>query len=87
MAKQKLNLQGKKIAENKLKSYDYGFNILNRLNVETNFNFTIHQSKAFVMILVNTSYVSSLMLAKNSDVGAYYISAAYFLIDDSRRLG
>ena len=83
MEKQKFNLQGKKVAENKLKSYDYGFNLLNPANVKTNFNFAIHESKTFVMILVNTFDVSSLMLLKN-DVGTYYMSAA---CDGSRRLG
>ena len=83
MEKQKFNLQGKKVAENKLKSYDYGFNLLNPVNVKTNFNFAIHESKTFVMILVNTFDVSSLMLLKN-DVGTYYMSAA---CDGSRRLG
>ena len=87
MAQQKFDLQGKNVAENKLNSSEYGFKILNPVNVKTNFNFAIHQSKTFVVVLVNTFDVSSFMLVKNNDVGANYMSAAYFLIGDSRRLG
>ena len=61
--KAKFNLQGKKVTENKLKSFDYGFKILIPVYVKANFSFTIHQSKCFVMILVNMFDVSSLILA------------------------
>ena len=54
----------KSVSENKLKSFDYGFKIFSSVNVKANFNFAIHQSKTFVMILVNTFDVSSLMLVK-----------------------
>ena len=54
----------KSVSENKLKSFDYGFKIFSPVNVKANFNFAIHQSKTFVMILVNTFDVSSLMLVK-----------------------
>ena len=65
MAKQKLNLRGEKVTENKLKSANYGFNILSPVNVKTSFTFAIHQSKTFVVIVVNMFDVSSLMLVKN----------------------
>ena len=54
---------GKKVTENKLKSFDYGFKIFIPLNVKANFSFAIHQSKTVVMILVNTFDLSSLILA------------------------
>ena len=60
--KAKFNLQRKKVTENKLKSFDYGFKC--PVNVKANVNFAIHQSKTFVMILVSTFDVSSLMLVK-----------------------
>ena len=63
VAKQKLNLQEKKVTENKLKYFDYGFKIFIPVNVKANFSFTIHQSKTVLMILVNTFHVSSLILA------------------------
>ena len=78
---------GKRSLQTKFKTSHYGFNTLNPVNVKTNFNFAIHQSKTFVVVLVNTFDVSSFMLVKNNDVGANYMSAAYFLIGDSRRLG
>ena len=53
-----------KNTENKLKSFNYGFKIFSLVNVKANFNFAIHQSKTFVMILVNSFDVSSLMLVK-----------------------
>ena len=80
-------MQGKKVAENKLKSSEYELNIINPVNVKTNFNFVIHQSEIFVVVLVNTFDVSGFMLVKNNDVGAYYMSEAYFLIGESRILG
>ena len=52
----------KKVTENKLKSFDYGFKIFIPVNVKANFSFAIHQSKTVVMILVNTFDVSSLIL-------------------------
>ena len=52
--------RGKKVTENKLKSFDYGFKIFIPVNVKANFSFAIHQSKTVVMILVNTFDVSSL---------------------------
>ena len=64
VAKQKRNLHRKKVTANKLKPSDYGFNILNPINVKLNFNLAVHQNKTFVVILVNTYYVSSLILAK-----------------------
>ena len=79
-------MQGKNVSENKRNCSEYGFNILNPVNVKTSFNFAIHQSKTFVVVLVNTFDVSSFLLVKNNDVGAYYMSAAYVLIGDSRRL-
>ena len=54
--------RGKKVTENKLKSFDYGFKIFIPVNVKANFSFAIHQSKTVVMILVNTFDVSSLIL-------------------------
>ena len=63
VAKQRFNLQGEKATENKLKSFDYGFKIFIPINVKATFSFAIHQSKTFVMILVNTFDVSSLILA------------------------
>ena len=80
-------MQGKKVAENKLKSSEYELNIINPVNVKTNFNFVLHQSEIFVVVLVNTFDVSGFMLVKNNDVGAYYMSKAYFLIGESRILG
>ena len=47
---------------------DYGFNILSSVNVKTNFNVAIHHSKTFAVIIVNTLYVSSLMLVKSNEV-------------------
>ena len=38
--------------------------IFSPVNVKANFNFAIHQSKTFLIILVNTCDVSSLMLVK-----------------------
>ena len=64
MQSKSLICSGKKVTENKLKSFDYGFKIFSPVNVKANFNFAIHQSKTFVMILVNTFDVSSLMLVK-----------------------
>ena len=78
----------KKVTEKNFKSSDYVFNILSPVNVKANFNFAIHQSKSFVVILVNTFYVSSLMLVKKQwSFGIKYMSAAYFLIGDSGTLG
>ena len=75
----------KKVTE---KNSDYVFNILSPVNVKANFNFAIHQSKSFVVILVNTFYVSSLMLVeKQWSFGITYMSAPYFLIGDSGTLG
>ena len=54
VAKQKRNLQRKKVTANKLKSSDYGLNILNPINVKLNFNLAVTQNKTFVVILVNT---------------------------------
>ena len=54
MAKQKFNFLGKKVAENKLTSYEYGFNILIPVNVKKNSNFAINQSETSVVVLVNT---------------------------------
>ena len=45
---------------------DYGFNILSHVNVKTNFN----QSKTFVVILINTFNVSSLVIVKDNDIEA-----------------
>ena len=53
----------KKVTENKLKYFDYGFKIFIPVNVKANFSFAIHQSKTVLMILVNTFHVSSLILA------------------------
>ena len=64
IAKQKFNLQGKKVTENKLKSSDYEINILFPVIFKMNFSFAIHQSKTFVAIVVITFYVLSLMLVK-----------------------
>ena len=63
VAKQKFNLQGRKVTENKLNPLITDLKC--PVNVKANFNFAIHQSKTFVMILVNKFDVSSLMLVKN----------------------
>ena len=78
VAKQKFNLQGKKITENKLKSSDYKFNILSPINLRTNLAFAIHKSKTFVMILAKKFDLSGLMLVKKQWYWAYYLCAAYF---------
>ena len=64
VAKQKFNLQGKKVTENKLKLSDYKFNILTPVNVKTNFTFAVHKSKSFVVILAKKFDVSGLVLVK-----------------------
>ena len=62
--KAKVQAAWKKVSENKLKSFDYGFKLFSPVNVKESFNFAIHQSKSFVMILVNTFDLSSLMLVQ-----------------------
>ena len=64
VTKQKFNLQGKKVTENKLKLSDYEFNILTPVNVKTNFPFAVHKSKSFVVILAKKFDVSGLVLVK-----------------------
>ena len=66
-SKAKVSSAGKKVTANKLKSSDYGYNILSPVNVKANLNFAIHESKTFVVILVNAFYVSSLMLVKKNN--------------------
>ena len=89
MAKQKFNLQRKKVIANKLKSSDYEFNILNPVNVKINFNLAIHQSKTFMVILVNTFLCIEFDPIKKTMKFGHniYMSAAYFLVGDSERLG
>ena len=61
MAKKKFTLQGQKSQKTTLSLL---ITDLSPINVKTNFNSAIHQSKAFVGILENMFYVSTLTLVK-----------------------